>query len=935
MVNLEEQIRADARERLVLPPGRRPVEELDRYRKYLEFENHRLKLAHRDGRSGLAICRARALALDCLLQHLMAAAQSFHAATADTSAARTALVAVGGYGRAEMCPHSDLDLLFLHDLPHTPVKADRFGAKGLPFLGLFDGTTLLFDLFPKLGYSVRTVAECVEWANQDLRTKTALIESRLVWGDPGLYEKLQQAVQARCIRGREEAYIRERLADQAARREKYGNTPCLQEPHVKNGCGGLRDYQNLIWMAHFRFGCRTMAELAERGLVTETERQELERAYDFLLRTRNELHFHTGRAEDVLKRALQPAVARNLGYLDRSLARRIERFMSEYLRHARTIYLLTRTVEQRLAWIPQPRRLPTLRQFLHQRRRRKGRVVDGFKFVDGQVFPAHGGIFVEEPARLMRVFQQNQLRGTSLSAEMAALIRQSLSLVTPRFRADPHVHETFLEILRHRGAVAPVLREMHEVGLLGAFIPPFGRMTMRVQHEFFHIYTADEHTLVGIEKLDALWTTADESLGFYREVFQEVERPELLYLALLLHDAGRTQKARRHAERGARIAASVARRLGLSEADVATVAWLVRHHGVLTQAGLRLDLSDPVQVHRLAEQIGHEENLRMLTLLTVADTRATSRTLWNGFKDSALRHVFAVVWASLKGGHTERAEERREQLKRDVRHFLTARIDQEEIDAHFRNLPEHYFACREAREIAADIELMHDFMLAQLDSETRALEPVVSWHELPDRGCSQVKVCAWDHPGALSRIAAALTMAGINILSARVFTRAEGVLLDSFLVLDADTGEPVRPRVQERCTHLLREILGERQDPFDCLRRCRQRLANAPKISDQAWLPVEIHFDNETVPGRTLLEIQAADRVGLLCALLTVLAEEGINIDLARISTELGAAIDVFHVRDARGNPITDPARQAHLRARLRAAIEGMAAVPAAAAAAG
>lgn len=918
----------------MLPPGRRPIDELERYRRFLEFENHRLKLAHRDGRSGLEICRARAFALDCLLQHLMEAARAYYVTTAGAPPARTALVAVGGYGRAELCPHSDLDLLFLHDLPHTPRSAHQVAARGLPFLELFDGSTLLFDLFPKLGQSVRNVAECVEWANQDLRTKTALIESRLVWGDRELYEELVKAVRVRCIRGREEEYIRERLADQEARREKYGNTPCLQEPHVKNGCGGLRDYQNLIWMAHFRFGCRTMAELAKRGLVTEEECRQLNEAYDFLLRARNELHFHTGRAEDVLKRPLQPAVARNLGYLERSLARRIERFMSDYLRHARNIHLLTRTVEQRLAWMPQPRRLPTLRQFLHHRRRRRGRVVDGFRFVDGQVFPANSRIFVEDPARLMRVFQQNQLRGASLSPEMAALIRQSLALVTPKFRADPHVHETFLEILGHRGAVAPVLREMHEVGLLGKFIPAFGRMTVRVQHEFFHIYTADEHTLMSLEKLDALWTTADESLGFYRELFQEVERPELLYLALLLHDVGRTREVREHAKRGARIAASVARRLGLSSADVDTVAWLVRHHGLLAQAGLRLDLSDPAQVRRLAEQVGHEENLRMLTLLTVADTRATSRTLWNGFKDSALRRVFAAVWRSLKGEPVEQLEERRQQLKREVRRYLTTRIGEDEVEAHFGNLPEHYFASRQAGEIAADIELVHDFLEAQQDPGANALEPVVVWRELPHRGCSQVKVCGWDLPGALSRIAAALSLAGINILSARAFTRTEGILLDSFLVLDADTGEPVRPRVQERCTRLLRQILGRRENPVECLRRCRQRRANAPRIADRAWLPVEIRFDNETVPGRTLIEIQAPDRMGLLCAILSVFAEEEIDIQLARISTELGAAIDVFHVRDKAGKPIDDPARQAKLRERLRQAIEGVPA-PAAAPAVG
>lgn len=920
MSNLLEQVQADAEARLVLPPGRHPNDEKPRYSKYLDLEKHRLKLAHRDGRSGLEICQARARTLDLVFCYLMRACEALERYQGKGAAAPHALVAIGGYGRAELNPHSDVDIMFLHGLPEAKEDSP------LPFLELMSRTMLMFDLFPKVGYSVRNLDDCVREANSDMRSKTSLIEARLICGDKKLFDRFQRVVRTKCIKGHENAYIEARLEDQANRRAKYGDSASLQEPNIKNGCGGLRDYQNLIWMARFRYGCTSLADLRNQGMLSEQEQRQLEAGYDFLLRVRNELHYHLDRPVEKLSRDVQPAVARNLGYTDRSLAARVERFMGDYYLHARNIHLITRTVEQRLALLPQPRRLPTLKQFLHRRRTDAMYAVDGFKFVNGEVHPAASDVFEVEPARLMRAFRQAQLRGASLGPDIASMIRNSLHLVTPEFRQDSHVHETFLEILRQKGSVSRVLREMHEVGLLGAFLPAFGRLTGRVQHEFYHIFTTDEHTLVCLEMLDALHGTEDEALETYGELLQDVERPELLYLALLLHDVGKGRRTADHSETGGRMAASAARKLGLSRSDVETVAFLVRHHLAMIQTGLKRDLDSPEEIERFAHLVENEENLRLLTLLTVADTRGTSATLWNGFKNTMLRKLLARTREQLRGEtlFTRADQERREALAEEVWELTPDAIQRDEFEAHFSRLPPRYFVCRSSSEIVVDLELMHEFMVAQLLPETQALEPVMAWHDLPDRGFSQVKVCTWDHHGAFSRIAGALTAAGLNILSAEIFTREEGVVIDTFLVLDAASGLPVRDAAKSRCNELLKEIVSERGDPLEYLRQANSR-RRQPKLPEVDRQPTEVWFDNDTVPWTTVVELQTEDRMGLLTVILKAMSDEGLDIDVAKISTEKGMAMDTFYVRDRDGGQIRSRNRQRELTRRLKATVEGLA----------
>jgi [protein-PII] uridylyltransferase len=916
--------------------GLPPSEHLGRYKAFLKVESHRLKLMHRAGSGGRDVCRARALLVDVLIEHLWRIAKGGLSPQAQREFPPLALVALGGYGRGELNPLSDLDIMFLH---YGQVVV---GTKPLPSLArLMDGIlTPLWDLGFKVGHSVRTIAECVEVANskadlKSMESKTSLIEARLVVGDDKLFEKLQKTVVARCVAGYEEQYIAARMSDQAERRERFGNSATMQEPNIKNGCGGLRDFQNLHWMIFFKYRLRTMAELQARDFSTASERKQLEAAYDFLLTVRTELHHLSPSPKhpmEVLTKAVQPTIATNLGYTDRSPSRRIERFMRDLYNHMRNVFLITRTLEERLALLPKSSRLSgvgRIARLLPPFKKPPVQVADGFRFVDGQILPVSPRVFKDQPRRLMRVFLHAQQRGLRLHPDVAQMIRSDLRLINRTILYDEHVRETFLEILNARGNVAPILRAMHEVGLLGKYVPEFGKLTCLVQHEFYHQYTADEHTLMCLAQLDRVWESNEPMFVPYADLFRDLQRPAILYLALLLHDAGKSTHSGHHAEDSARMAMKVARRLNLDGATTHSLRILVEQHLTMAQISQRRDLEDPSVIRHFAGLIQSAENLRMLALLTFADALATSDKLWNGFKDSLLWTLYRKTEFILQGGTDFiRAEERqRELLADEVAGLVPRTFGRDEVDAHFSSLPPRYFQIHQAREVSSDLALVHRFMNQQLGEEERALEPVIAWHNEPDRGYTTAKICTWDRAGLFSTITGSFSAAGINILSARVFSRTDGIVLDTFEVTDSKTAGLVAREARERFEGVLHKALTETDGLMDfralIARQKHGRSPYQPHADER--IQTRVFFDNETSEKRTVIDIETEDNLGLLYEVSHVLTSLGIDLSLAKISTEKGAAIDSFYVSEADGQKILRPERQRLIAERLLVALRQLA----------
>lgn len=917
MPSLHEKIDANAAARLPLPPNRVPAQELERYRKFLKVENHRLMLLHRSGTPGREICKARSSVLDVLLRYVLEAVElNLPKASQDTRPQFT-LVAIGGYGRAELNPFSDIDIMFLHG-----AQMVSRGKVHPNLAAITDGLLYtLWDLGLKVGHSVRSIEECIKVANSDMQSKTSLIEARRICGSEELFQKFKDAVVQRCVVGHEQEYIAARIADQAARRAKFGNSPLMQEPNLKNGCGGLRDYQNLVWMTFFKYRTRSLSELEDKGYVSASERKQLDAAYDFILSARNELHYQAERAVDVLTRALQPSVAWHLGYQDRSLSGRIELFMRDFYMHSRNIDLITRIVEQRLALLPKAGLISSMRRMFKDRKQQK-QVIDGFLFVDDQIMAAATNIFEEDPARLMRVFLYMQQRGLKLHPDLAQLIRSQLSKVDKGFIKDAHVRETFLEMLDQRGNVAGVLRQMHEVGLLGKFMPEFGRLTCLVQHEFYHQYTADEHTLNCLEKLDTVWGSSTPPYDKYAELFHSIERPYILYLALLLHDTGKAMRSGKHEQIGGQLITKVAKRLGLDETIGETLKFIVENHLLMAQISQRRDLEDPHVIKSFADKVGTVEHLQMLTLHTFADSMGTSDQLWNGFKDTLLWTLYSSALEYLTRGTEFLKEEarHREELAQEVREILPPDIEDEEVQAHFSSLPHRYFELNTAKEIASDLQLVHQFLERQVSDEEDALAPIISWHDEPDRGYSAVYICTWDREGLFSKIAGCLTASGLNILSAEILTRDDGIILDTFFVADAKTGLGVKAKEKQRFESLITKMLTGGAVNLEALIAPLKKQGPVYPVVER--LLTDVSVDNEASNHFTIVDVVTEDRVGLLYEISTAIKELDLNIHLAKIITEKGAAIDSFYVTELDDTKISDGRRLEQIKRRLFEAAE-------------
>jgi [protein-PII] uridylyltransferase len=552
--------------------------------------------------------------------------------------------------------------------------------------------------------------------------------------------------------------------------------------------------------------------------------------------------------------------------------------------------------------------------------------VDGFKFIDGEIHATSPRVFREQPRRLMRVFLYAQQRGLRLHPDVAQMVRNQLSLVDRSFLADEHVRETFLSILNQRGNVAPVVRAMHEVDLLGKYIPEFGKLTCLVQHEFYHQYAADEHTLMCLEQLDRIWEAKTAPSDAYLPLFQKLERPYLLYLALLLHDVGKPESRGNHSETSSELATRVAGRLGLDAAASQTLTRVIEHHLLMASLSQRRDLDDPAVIRQFAKQVQTPETLALLTLLTFADARATSDKLWNGFKDSLLWALHYKALQLMTGGaEFARAQEKqRESLMKEVRDLLSPNLSEEELQAHFGALPPRYFQVHSAAEVLDDLVLAHRFMRLQISDTENPLAPVVNWHNDTDRGCNIVKICTWDRAGLFRKVAGSLSASGLNILSAQIFSRADGFVVDTYCVNDPKTGGLAGTEQRDEFEAVLNKALTGEEVDFHSLIG-RQRIARPlyqPYTGEH--IPIRVAFDNEASEARTLIEIETEDRIGLLYTISRTLTELDLDISAAKICTEKGAAIDSFYVRELDGGKISAPERHRVIERKLRHAIASL-----------
>jgi len=547
---------------------------------FLRLESAMIRMHHDAGESGLSVVKARATMIDVMLEHLFNYAASSWNRNNGALPADVCLVALGGYGRGELSPLSDIDIMFLF-----PSKVKLPVVKPLQEHLINEILYILWDCGLKVGHSTRTVDDVFAEARKDIQTKTALLESRMIAGSQELYGTFAQAYESFYRSENPRGYIAARLEDQDARRSKYGGTVFLQEPDIKNGIGGLRDYQNTFWMARVKLGITAIDELGTQNYLTRNDARDFQRAYDFLLRVRNELHFSTKHATDTLNLEAQPRIALGLGYTNSNLLQRVEQFMHDYYRAAQKIFRVSKILESRLALTLEQREglRGSFRDALRAYRFQRSKRLDGFVLRGRELVAEKPDVFKEDPARLIRVFRHCQQLDATPDFALQALIRESLPLITRRVSGSADANTSFKAIMSEAGAVHPTLELMHELGVLGRFIPEFDALTCLVQHEFYHRYTADIHTLNAIRELDRIFTEAEPITLKYRQVLHETPDPTLLYLILLLHDIGKAQGIKGHAEFGVKIAIPLLKRLQIDPANSEIVTYIIKNHLIMAR----------------------------------------------------------------------------------------------------------------------------------------------------------------------------------------------------------------------------------------------------------------------------------------------------------------------------------------------------------------
>jgi [protein-PII] uridylyltransferase len=908
------KVLAHAERQLAAARTMRPADSLPLYKKFLKIEEHRLRLRHQYGGGGREICALRVELIDVLLQHIFEAAVG-SAVRRGVSPVPLTVIALGGYGRRELNPMSDVDIMFLHE--------NRGAVSSFAGQVIEQVLYLLWDVGFKVGHSTRSVREAVAQANKDMLTKTAMLESRRLAGDPAVAGRFRHAFRQHCVRGHVREYIELRMRDQAARHAKFADTVYVQEPNLKTGCGGLRDYQNLLWMTFFKEGVLTTTHLVGKDWLSEPDRRRIEAAYDFLLRLRTDLHYTTGRATDTLHFNMQDQIAQRLGYTQKRGTLRQEALMKDYYEHTRNIFRVTERITQQFVSGRASSTTRSLFSFLPRLKSPEERHGQ-FRIRQGQIFAQNSDIFTETPEAIMEVFELAQLRRLELSPELSDVFTRNLGLITGAFRSNPGAREIFQRIISRKGEVGRVLRMMHRVDFLGRYVPEFGQLTCLVQHEFFHRYTADEHTLVCIDKLDEIIRTEDRKLRSYRAIFEKLADPEVLYLALLLHDTGRAVGARPHSEASALFAQAAAVRLRLSPTKRRSLVLLVDHHVTLSNMAQQRNLDDPETAVEFAGVVRDQSNLDALMLLTLADGQGTSADAWSDWKETLVWQLYHSTSQYLANQEAfyEKTKIEREQLQARVTEKLGGEFA-EEVEAHFEVMPDNYFRAFTVEEIVSHLRLFRRFLENLYVRDEPPLARAVAWEAFPEQGHSIASFCAWDGQEFLAKIAGSFAVVPLNILSADIYTRGDNVVLDIFRVCDPRFRAVTDTRDQKLVESTLRSALTDPDFDFaPLLERARRQIAGHNR--DGLDFPTRVTVENKTHPAYTLVQIQTPDRLGLLYDLLSAFGQENVSIALSRISTEKGAAIDTFYVADQNSHAkITDSTRIAALLERLQKAAIG------------
>jgi len=862
-----------------------PARAAQRLRRFLQLEDERLRMANRRGASGRWLSEARCFALDVVVQYAFrdAGFPSSNPTALEKAKSAFAVVALGGYGRGELAPFSDLDLLFIHNGLRT--KQVQQAVESM--------LRLLWDAGLTVGHSFRTVKECISASHSDLHLATALTNTRLLAGSSPVYDCLTAALEGD-RRKRSSTFINALFRERAERYTKFGDAVCLQEPNVKESAGGLRDLHTTLWIAYGKYGCKTLDDLCERRLISEEERAVTERAHDFLLRVRYLAHLLAGRKVDRISLDLQLALAHGFGYTSDSQLEASEKFMRDYYKRALDLYLVADSVmartqehDKRSRWFAWSRPVSLNEPFS---------IDEGKLQLDQEPVS-----FAANPLRMFEAFGLAQAANVPFGHGLHEAIRQSLGSVDRKFRSSAEACDAFLRLLRRRGRVGHALRLMHQVGFLGRYLPEFGRISLLIQHDLYHHYTIDEHTLRVVEALDELNNSEDTRRANLRSIFEEVNDPALLYLSLLLHDIGKGQGPG-HVARGATIAQRICHRLQLTKQDTAKVVALVEHHITMAHISQRRDLTEPHVAADFAAKLGTIDQLNMLLLLSYSDMNGVGPGVWSDWKGHLLWDLYERARRHLVESETPlQGPARLAELKENILSALDHQFPRSIVERHLALLPDRYL-----RTTTPEATAQHLRLIKELEADAFTWR----WRQ-HDKTITELTICANDRHGLFADIAGTLTTQGAEILKAEINTREDGIAIDVFVLRSAATHQAIEEGRWAKIERTLRTAIQGQCDVAALVEKWQTQHKPRRKSKPTNTRHQKVAHalcDNSAAQSATVVEVRASDEVGLAYKIASVATALGFEITYAKITTEKSDAFDVFYITDANGMRLSEEA---------------------------
>lgn len=826
--------------------------------------------------------------------------EHIHQAHIPTTSERISVVFVGGSGRAEMAPHSDIDLLFL-----TPYKKS-------PWIESVIETVLhiLWQLKLKVGYAVRTVTECIRMAREDFTIRTNLLEMRHLMGDQNLTDELEQRLWDELFSSTGPEFVEAKLEERAQRHKRQGGSRYLVEPNVKEGKGGLRDLQTLFWITKYLNHSNTVSEWVETGVLNTDEYQLFFEAETFLWTVRCLMHLITGRATEKLTFDLQVEVSAALGFEDTEGMRGVERFMQQYFRHAKHAGEITRIIlvdleEQHVKQKPSLGR--TIRNALSFSRDRTG---SGFKDFNGRLSIVDPETFLADPANIMRLFREAMRSGLLLHPEAMRLVASNLDLIDEKLRNCPEASEIFLDLLTDRENPERGLRRMNELGVLGAYLPEFENIVAMMQFNMYHHYTVDEHTIQCISVLNQIeQQELTEDLPLASDILKQGVNRKVLYLALLLHDIGKG-RPEAHEIIGAKLAKKVCKQLRMDNTDTETVVWLVRNHLLMSDVAQKRDISDPRTVRDFANHVRTKKNLNLLTVLTVCDIRGVGPDRWNNWKAVLIRQLHSLTMDHLNEGSEAVSKSRQERIK-EAQALFSKRVRHVKGDEIAQEVDRHYAGFWLGTDVKAQL------VMSKLSRNVQGGDILSDIQMDKTRDATRACFSMIDHPGIFSRLTGALAIAGANIVDARTYTTRDGVATSVFWLQDV-AGHPYEKSRLGRLRKVIAEILGGERVAHDVLEQKYK-----PKKRERPFeVPTNISIDNEGSEIFTIIEVDTRDRPSLLHDLSRTISSANLTISSAIIATYGNQVVDTFYVKDLYGHKIHAKRKQDGIEAKLREAIK-------------